>query len=77
VGYRAFIERRALARDLTGWVRNRRDGSVEAVLSGSADDVAAVIEECRRGPRLAHVDEVQVRDVPGEGWADFAVRATV
>jgi acylphosphatase len=77
VGYRAFLEERAMARGLTGWVRNRRDGSVEAHLSGRAENIAAVIEACRKGPRLALVDEIHVRDVPDEGWAEFTVRTTV
>ena len=59
VGYRYFVEREAQLRDLEGWVRNRRDGSVEAVFSGSADAVTAVIAECRRGPSSARVDAVQ------------------
>ena len=59
VGYRYFVEREAQLRDLEGWVRNRRDGSVEAVFSGSADAVAAMIAACRRGPSSARVDAVQ------------------
>jgi acylphosphatase len=59
VGYRYFIEREAQLRDLEGWVRNRRDGSVEAVFSGSADAVTAMIAACRRGPSSARVDAVQ------------------
>jgi len=59
VGYRYFVEREAQLRDLEGWVRNRRDGSVEAVFSGSADAIAATIAACRRGPSSARVDAVQ------------------
>ena len=59
VGYRYFVEREAQLRDLEGWVRNRRDGSVEAVFSGSADAVAGMIAACRRGPSSARVDAVQ------------------
>jgi len=59
VGYRYFIEREAQLRDLEGWVRNRRDGSVEAVFSGSEDAVTAMIAACRRGPSSARVDAVQ------------------
>ena len=43
VGYRAFVEDEALRRDLEGWVRNRRDGTVEAVFSGADEVVAAMI----------------------------------
>jgi acylphosphatase len=59
VGYRYFVEREAQLRDLEGWVRNRRDGSVEAVFSGSADAVAGMIAACRRGPASARVDALQ------------------
>lgn len=58
VGYRAFVESEAVARGLSGWVRNRRDGSVEAVFSGDAEVVDAMIEACRRGPRHAVVEAV-------------------
>jgi acylphosphatase len=59
VGYRYFVDREARSRDLEGWVRNRRDGSVEAVFAGSADAVAAMIAACRRGPSSARVEAVQ------------------
>jgi acylphosphatase len=59
VGYRYFVEREAQLRDLEGWVRNRRDGSVEAVFSGSVEAVAGMIAACRRGPSSARVEAVQ------------------
>ena len=59
VGYRAWVEDEATGRRLEGWVRNRRDGSVEAVFSGAEDIVAAMIASCRRGPPLARVDALQ------------------
>ncbi len=58
VGYRAWVEHRARAHDLEGWVRNLRDGSVEALFAGPADVVAAMVERCRRGPSSARVDAV-------------------
>ncbi|MFL5106241.1 MAG: acylphosphatase [Xanthobacteraceae bacterium] len=58
VGFRAFVEHAALKRGIQGWVRNRRDGSVEAVFAGRTETVAAVIEACRRGPgRVEAIDE--------------------
>jgi len=58
VGFRAFVEHLALKRGLEGWVRNRRDGSVEAVFAGPAETVAAAIEACRHGPgRVETIDE--------------------
>jgi len=60
VGFRAFVEHAALKRGIEGWVRNRRDGSVEAVFAGPAETVAAMIEACRCGPggaRVTAIDE--------------------
>jgi acylphosphatase len=61
VGYRAFVEREALAAGLEGWVRNCHDGSVEAVFSGAADIVETMIGTCRRGPSGARVDALDDR----------------
>jgi acylphosphatase len=58
VGYRAWVERQARVSGLSGWVRNRRDGSVEALIAGPADVVAAMITACHRGPSSARVDAV-------------------
>jgi acylphosphatase len=58
VGYRYWTRRTATARGLEGWVRNRRDGSVEAVLAGPEQAVSEMIALCRRGPSAAHVDSV-------------------
>jgi acylphosphatase len=58
VGYRYWVEQRARRNGLEGWVRNRRDGSVEALFSGPEDAVARVIAACRHGPPAAHVDSV-------------------
>jgi acylphosphatase len=59
VGYRAWTEYEATTRGLAGWVRNRRDGSVEAVFAGPAEVVAEMIALCRRGPSSARVAAVQ------------------
>lgn len=58
VGYRAWVEQQAAALGLEGWVRNRRDGSVEALFAGSAKPVADMIALCRHGPPSAHVKAV-------------------
>lgn len=68
VGYRAFVERQAIRLGLSGWVRNRRDGSVEAVLQGAPAAVDAMIELCRSGPPASRVDRVEV---VGEGVGAF------
>jgi acylphosphatase len=59
VGYRAWVDHQATQRHLEGWVRNRRDGSVEALFAGPEDVVAAMIAACRRGPSSARVEAVQ------------------
>lgn len=59
VGYRAFIDHKARTLDLEGWVRNRRDGSVEALFAGPPEVVTTMIAACARGPSLARVDAVQ------------------
>jgi acylphosphatase len=62
VGYRAFVQATALDRGLEGWVRNRRDGSVEAVIAGPASTVAHMLDACRRGPPGARVDVLNERE---------------
>jgi acylphosphatase len=59
VGYRAWVEHRAVAHNLEGWVRNRRDGSVEALFAGPANVVSAMVDSCRRGPSSARIDDVR------------------
>jgi acylphosphatase len=83
VGYRAWVEYQAGLRQLAGWVRNRRDGSVEAVFAGREAVVSEMIAACRRGPSAARVDAVQ--DEAGssdllnlrEAGESFSVLATV
>jgi len=60
VGFRAFVEAGAARRGLKGWVRNRRDGSVEAVFVGPEGIVDDMLAACRRGPPSAHVDRVDI-----------------
>ena len=62
VGFRAWTEVTALERRLQGWVRNRRDGAVEALFVGLNDAVLAMIDDCRAGPPGARVDFVDHRE---------------
>jgi acylphosphatase len=62
VGFRAFVEETAFGLGLKGWVRNRRDGSVEAVVGGPREAVESLIEAVRRGPRSARVDAVDIAE---------------
>ena len=59
VGYRDWLCAEALRLGLSGWVRNRRDGQVEAHIEGLEDAVEEVLRSCRRGPSLAHVIEIR------------------
>ena len=66
VGYRYMLCSEALAHGIAGWVRNRRDGTVEAVLQGDAAAVQAVLDWARRGPPAARVDSVSAQAAQGE-----------
>ncbi|HMG50814.1 MAG TPA: acylphosphatase [Inquilinus sp.] len=72
VGYRAWLVGEAEAAGLDGWVRNRRDGSVEALLSGPAGAVDVVAAACRRGPNVALVDRVQIAEAAAPDHRGFA-----
>jgi acylphosphatase len=62
VGFRAFVEYAALDQGLEGWVRNRRNGSVEAVFAGPVVAVAQMVDACRAGPPGARVDALDERE---------------
>ena len=68
VGYRDWLVEQARRHGLSGWVRNRRDGTVEALLAGEEGAVQAVLMACRRGPPLARVERIEERfdDAPPE-----------
>jgi acylphosphatase len=71
VGYRAWSEYTALECGLQGWVRNCRDGSVEALFCGPLDAVTGMIDACKQGPSGSRIDAIDQRD----GTADeFALR---
>jgi acylphosphatase len=75
VGFRFYTQRKARELGLAGWVRNCRDGSVEAVIQGAPPAVEAMIAWARRGPPSAVVAEVRVTDASGDyGW--FETRPT-
>jgi acylphosphatase len=73
VGFRFAVERAANSRGVSGWVRNRPDGGVEAVFEGEPEDVDALVAFCWRGPRGAEVDRVDVRNESAESLAGFHV----
>jgi acylphosphatase len=73
VGFRFGVERAAQSRGVAGWVRNRADGAVEAAFEGEPEDIEALVEFCRRGPRGAVVERVEVEEESAEGLGGFRV----
>lgn len=76
VGYRAFVEQQSALHGIDGWVRNRRDGSVEAVLSGRNEAVHAMLDLLRAGPPAAKVADVAAEPFAGEVHPGFETRST-
>ena len=75
VGYRFYMQRKARELGVAGWVRNRRDGSVEAMVQGEADVVEKIIAWTRRGPPSAAVADVSIAYGSGE-FAGFETLPT-
>lgn len=71
VAYRMSMVREAQRLGVTGWVRNRLNGDVEAVVEGSKEAVAAIIDWAERGPSLAVVDSVRVEDAEAGNFTRF------
>ncbi|GLK71803.1 acylphosphatase [Ancylobacter dichloromethanicus] len=77
VGYRAWLAREAERRGLRGWVRNRREGSVEALVFAPAPALEDFVATCRNGPPAANVSEVALHEETApaaEALGDFAIR---
>jgi len=74
VFFRDSVRRHALTTGVTGWVRNNRDGTVEAVFEGEDAAVERLVGFCRDGPRGARVDRVEVEIEEPEGLQAFLVR---
>lgn len=77
VGFRAFTEMNARELGLEGWVRNRRDGSVEAVFQGPPDAVENMLQRCQRGPPASSVSRVELIGEGVGAFKGFDVRPTV
>jgi acylphosphatase len=76
VGYRLWTTRTAANLGLRGWVRNRSDASVEALMTGTPEAVAAMIEASRKGPIGARVRDLTVTPDEDDGSAGFVSRPT-
>lgn len=77
VGCRLFIEREAVRLGLRGYVRNRRDGSVEVLASGDDELIAALVKHIRKGPRAGRVDFVHIDDDDETSGDRFVIASTV
>ena len=77
VWYRGWAVEAARALGLSGWVRNRRDGSVEMLVEGAPEAVEAMIARCREGPPAARVARVEVEDSDQSTPAGFEARPTL
>ena len=73
--FRDTTRREAVAQGVAGWVRNRSDGTVEAVFEGDRDAVEAMVAFCRRGPRGARVERVEVFEEESSGVSGFEIRS--
>jgi acylphosphatase len=77
VGFRAFVEMNAIDLGLVGWVRNRQDGSVEAVFQGAVDAVETMLQRCQAGPPASAVTGVKLLGEGAGSFNGFSVRRTV
>ena len=73
VFFRDTLRSQALQRGVSGWARNRSDGTLEAVFEGSRADVSSLVSLCRRGPRGAEVQSVDTFDEPPQGLTGFSI----
>ncbi len=74
VFYRAAVYERARLLEVAGWIRNRPDGSVEAVAEGPQALLDAFVAFCREGPPLARVTAIDATPEPVEGLQEFEIR---
>ena len=77
VFYRGWSAETARSLGLNGWVRNRRDGTVEMLVEGQEEEVARMIERCRQGPPAARVDRIDVEEADEPAPGGFEQRPTV
>ena len=77
VGFRWWVVREAKTLGLNGWVRNRTDGSVEAIFFGKESVINEIIERCWSGPGLAYVDNIEVNKADKPNTEGFSYRPTI
>jgi len=77
VGYRHWTAQEALKKDISGWVRNKTDGTVEAVIQGLPENVNDMIDICYKGPMLAKVTKVSTTNTSPENFTGFNQKSTI
>lgn len=73
VGFRQFIKSRANKLNIKGWVKNLPDRRVEAVFVGNQENLDLIVEECRKGPFLAEVKGIEVKEIPDQEFDTFEI----
>ncbi len=73
VGFRQFVKSRANKLNIKGWVKNLPDRRVESMFLGSAENLELMIENCRKGPFLAQVKELEIEDLPDQEFEFFEI----
>lgn len=76
VNFRGWAREQAELLGLSGWIRNRRDGAVEALFAGDAEAVSQMLDLCRSGPRDARVEHIQIIQEGGAAPEGFAIKPT-
>ncbi len=74
VGFRYFVQMKASEYNLNGWVRNKDNGSVEAVITGPKETIAAFIDDIKKGNRFAAVHHVDITEQDAESFQSFSIR---
>lgn len=76
VNFRGWAREQAEVLGLSGWIRNRRDGAVEALFAGDAEAVSRMLELCRSGPRDARVEDIEIIQDGGAAPEGFSIKPT-
>jgi acylphosphatase len=74
VSYRAWMTQKANQLNIWGWVRNLEDGTVEALIYGDEDVLEELVLDCKQGPGLAQVNNIEIEDMEYDGTVGFEVR---
>jgi len=74
VGFRAFIRKNASKSGIKGWAKNLNDGRVEAVFSGSEEEVNKLIELVKEGPRFAKVNNIEIKEDINNDFKEFKIK---